>query len=330
MYYPSDAANPEISGSAHITNRVALEGIAKNQVMHAETGNAIKIRFALPSEELKPFVTTYYHTHVAASPSEPVLEDYLHPEWANLRFMDEGWAQSSIVGQPLEPTPSFAVKGPTSLAGRFRIGSGGSWGIGLMPLGWATLFSAPASDYADRMANGEADPVFAAFRPLARELQASNAGFAEELAIIERHMAAMIKKEVNFAKQITAINVALVDPGISTVAALADRTGMNVRTLERLTKRAFGFTPKLLLRRQRFLRSLSQFMLDPSLNWLSTLDYQYHDQAHFVRDFRRFMGMSPSAYAKLEKPFLVAAAQARMEIAGAAVQGLAPPPASEN
>lgn len=298
--------------------------------MHAETGNAIKIRFALPSEELRPFVTTYYHTHVAASPSEPVLEDYLHPEWANLRFMDEGWAQSSIVGQPLETSPAFAVKGPTSLAARFCIGSGSSWGIGLMPLGWHALFAASASDYADRLANGDTDPAFAQFRPLAKELQASRAGFGEELAIIERHMAAMIRKETNFAKHIIAINSALVDPEISTVAALADRTDMNVRSLERLAKRAFGFTPKLLLRRQRFLRSLSQFMLDPSLNWLSTLDYQYHDQAHFVRDFRRFMGMSPSAYAKLEKPFLVAAAQARMEIAGAAVQGLATPAGAKN
>ena len=66
-------------------------------------------------------------------------------------------------------------------------------------------------------------------------------------------------------------------------------------------------------------------MLDPSLKWLNTLDQQYHDQAHFVRDFKRFMGMSPSAYAKLDKPILMAAAQARMAIAGQAVQGLHDP-----
>ncbi|WP_418251669.1 helix-turn-helix domain-containing protein [Erythrobacter litoralis] len=97
---------------------------------------------------------------------------------------------------------------------------------------------------------------------------------------------------------------------------------MNVRSLERLTRRAFGFTPKLLLRRQRFLRSLAQFVLDPSLKWLDALDCQYHDQAHFVRDVKRFMGMNPSEYARLDKPFLAAAARARMEIAGEAVQGL--------
>lgn len=298
--------------------------------MHAETGNAITIRFALPSVELRPFVTTYYYTEVVVSPSEPVLEDYLHPEWANLRFMDEGLAQSAIGDAPLEDSPCFSATGPTSRATRFRLSSGRSWGIGLMPLGWANLVAAPASDYADRVADGAADKAFSAFQPLEKALEASSSDFAKELAIIEDHMAALVLSGSANAEAITRINTALVDPEIASVGELAARVGMNVRSLERLSKRAFGFTPKLLLRRQRFLRSLSQFMLDPSLKWLSTLDYQYHDQAHFVKDFKRFMGMSPSRYAKLDKPFLVAAARARMAIAGEAVQGLARPSASED
>jgi AraC-like DNA-binding protein len=293
--------------------------------MHAETGNAITIRFALPSARVSPFVTTYYCTNVLTSPSEPLLEDYLHPEWANLRFMEAGMSQSAIGDAPLEPAPAFAVTGPTSRATRFRIASGRSWGIGLLPLGWANLFAAPASDYADRFVDGNRDPAFAAFRPLARALAASDGSFAEELALIEAHMEALVPDDCADMDVINGVNAALIDPEIATVADLAERVGMNVRSLERMSKRIFGFTPKLLLRRQRFLRSLARFMLDPSLKWLSALDYQYHDQAHFVRDFKRFMGMSPSAYAKLDKPFLVAAARARMAIAGQAVQGLHDP-----
>jgi len=110
--------------------------------------------------------------------------------------------------------------------------------------------------------------------------------------------------------------------GGAEIAELVERLGMNIRSLERLSRRAFGFPPKLLIRRQRFLRSLARFMLDPSLKWLGALDYHYHDQSHFVRDFRRFMGMVPSAYARLDKPFMIAAARARMAIAGEAMQGL--------
>ena len=258
--------------------------------MHAETGNAISIRFALPSAELAPYVTTYYCTEVVASPSEPVLEDYLHPEWPNLRFMEQaGWAHSAIGDAPLTPTPAFSATGPTSRATQFRISSGRSWGIGLMPLGWAAFVDGHASDFADCVADAMADRAFAAFRPLARELTTaignSQSEFADELEIIERHMASLVPQETATAPAIAAINAALVDPELATVTDLAERVGMNIRSLERLSKRAFGFTPKLLLRRQRFLRSLAQFMLDPSLKWLSTLDYQYHDQAHFVRDF---------------------------------------------
>ncbi|QIQ87676.1 AraC family transcriptional regulator [Erythrobacter sp.] len=295
-------------------------------------GPSITVRFALPREELRPFVTTYYYTEARCSKREPVLEDYLHPEWPNLRFIAANPCESAIGAEDLRPVPAFAATGPTSRPTRFRLGSGRMWGIGLMPLGWAALVEAQAGDYADRFVDGEADPAFAAFHPLARELAGGETGFAEGLALIEAHMDRVLAaREAGRAADhaaIRAVNAALVDPELASVAELAERVGMNVRSLERLARRAFGFTPKLLLRRQRFLRSLAQFMLDPSLKWLEALDCQYHDQAHFVRDFKRFMGMNPSVYARLDKPFLVAAARARMEIAGAAVQGLHRPESS--
>ncbi len=293
--------------------------------MHAETGNAITIRFALPAPELQPFVTTYYRTDVICSPSEPFVQDYLHPEWPNLRFLSPGQGQSAIGEQALRESPSFAVTGPTSRAARFRLRSGRSWGIGLMPLGWAALIGTPACNYADRFVDGLLDQAFAPFHPLAQSLANGTGDFEEELALIESHMGRIAIQTNSSAELITAFNSVLVDPELATVAELAERLDMNVRSLERFSRRIFGFPPKLLMRRQRFLRSLAQFMLDPSLKWLSALDYQYHDQAHFVRDFRLFMGMSPTAYAKLDKPFLVAAARARMEIAGNAVQGLHEP-----
>ncbi|MEO1219843.1 MAG: helix-turn-helix domain-containing protein [Pseudomonadota bacterium] len=293
--------------------------------MHAQSGKSVTIRFALPRANLSRYVTTYYFTEVIAPSADPFVEDRLHPEWANLRFVGKAASQSSIGNEPFTVVPEFAVTGPTSCAPCFRMGSGRSWGIGLLPLGWAALFNARASDYTDRVVDGLKDKVFATFHPLAKALANSTGDFAEELALIETHMEALAFRESNDMQAILRVNSALIDPKIGTVTDLAEEVAMNVRSLERLSKRAFGFSPKLLLRRQRFLRSLSQFMLDPSLKWLNTLDQQYHDQAHFVRDFKRFMGMSPSAYAKLDKPILMAAAQARMAIAGQAVQALHDP-----
>ncbi|WP_086618738.1 helix-turn-helix domain-containing protein [Erythrobacter tepidarius] len=290
--------------------------------MRAVFGKSVNLRFALPSEPLRPFVTTYYYIEAACSPHEPWLEDYLHPEWANLRFLSRTEAHSVIgTGEPL-PCPAFAVTGPTSRAARFRLRSGRIWGIGLMPSGWAALFPAKAGDYADRIVDGMADPAFARLVPLALALARSDGDYAAELALIGQHMDALFAAAQPVDPAIEALTAALIDPDLISVVDLAERLGMNVRSLERLSHRAFGFPPKLLLRRQRFLRSLARFMLDPSLKWIGTLDAHYHDQSHFVRDFRRFMGMSPSAYADLDKPLLVAAARARMAVAGQAVQGL--------
>lgn len=292
--------------------------------MHAMSGHSVQFRFALPAEALRPFVTTYYRTEVVCSPRAPWLEDWLHPEWANLRFLASGQAQSVIgAGEP-QSCPAFTVTGPTSRAMRFRLGSGHSWGIGLLPLGWARLFSRPASDYADRFVDGAADPVFAALAPLGKALAGSGGDHDAELALIEAHMARLLAGAETGPGDpaITALHAALVNPDMLTVSDLADALGMNVRSVERLSCRAFGFPPKLLLRRQRFLRSLARFMLDPSLTWVGAIDCHYHDQPHFVRDFRRFMGMCPSDYARANKPLLAAAARARMAVAGAAVQGL--------
>jgi hypothetical protein len=70
------------------------------------------------------------------------------------------------------------------------------------------------------------------------------------------------------------------------------------------------------------MRSLSQFMLDPSLKWIGAIDDNYHDQAQFVRDCRQFMGMTPTQYAALSKPLIGAVMRERERMAGSAVQTL--------
>ena len=144
--------------------------------MKGDTGNAITVRFALPREELRPYVTTYYLIEAQSALAGPAIEDHLHPEWANLRFLRDYWSQSAIGDEPLRGSPAFAVTGPTSQATRFKITQtpdsrkGGNWGIGLMPLGWAKFFDAPADEYADRFVDGNADPAFEALRELGAQL----------------------------------------------------------------------------------------------------------------------------------------------------------------
>lgn len=295
-------------------------------MMKQLTGDAVTVRFFMPSPQLTPYFTTYYLTEVKV-PQDEVIQDWLHPEWANVRFAQSPNMQAAIGTEPLRAAPRMIATGPTSLAGHFMSGPFRNWGIGILPLGWARFCQGSAADLADRFCDGADCPAFAAFAPLLDALYDGPSDPAAEAARIDAFLLALLDTlpPNEDEARIHAAHTALLDPETGSVAALSDRLGMSSRSLERLSLRAFGFSPKLLLRRQRFLRSLSQFMLDPSLTWIRTLDWQYVDQAHFVRDFKRFMGMSPSRYAALEHPVLRAAARARAAAAGAAVQVLHTP-----
>lgn len=293
--------------------------------MHGGTPlNAVSTRFFRPSLALAPLVSTIYLTEVSL-PGGDSISDMLHPEWANLRITTDGAIESAPAGSPVAATPRLMATGPTCRATQFRTAGMRTWGIGLLPLGWAQFARVPADIYAERVVAAGDDPAFAHLVALDQTLAAIGTDPAREAAAIDAHFAAMLGSPTPDAARILAVHSALVDSAVDSVAALSERAGIAPRTLERVTLRAFGFAPKLLLRRQRFLRSLAQFMLDPSLTWLATLDWQYHDQAHFVRDFHRFMGMSPSAYAALPKPVLGAAVRARAEAMGQAVQALHQP-----
>ena len=168
--------------------------------------------------------------------------------------------------------------------------------------------------------DGSTHPCFAVFAGILGEITGCDGSVDDKAALIDAHLMRHADRPVPREADIVACQTALRDPQMSEVSALQDVLGMPVKSLERLCRRFFGFTPKVLLRRQRFLRSLAQYMLDPSLGWVGALDSQYHDQAQFVREFRAFMGLAPGEYARLPHPILEPIMRQRM-----ADQGVAEP-----
>lgn len=288
-------------------------------------GPPIVTRFFTPASALAPYISTYYLTEVHIGEGER-LSDWLHPEWANLRFFSGGSPMAAVGESEPEPVHRFALAGPTSHAVHFSTGAMRVWGIGLLPLGWAKFIPEQADQYADRFVDGAHDPAGAPFSSLSEILCTSvPAKPAEQAAQIDAHLLSLLARAQPDNAPLLAAHAALADPDMASVSDLANRIGMSGRSVERLSRRAFGFPPKLLLRRQRFLRTLAQVMLDPAQRWVSSLDQQYHDQAHFARDFQRFMGMSARQYMALPHPFLGAAVHGRMAATGTAMQALQRP-----
>jgi len=112
------------------------------------------------------------------------------------------------------------------------------------------------------------------------------------------------------------------------VPQFAAAAGVSSRTLHRLCLRLFGFAPKRLLRRQRFLDTLGQVRTAVGDPLREALDAAYFDQAHFYRDFRDFMGMSPRAYFTASRA-LMARAAAAQAAAGVTLSFKLPPASSK-
>lgn len=278
--------------------------------------------FFRPPPELQRYFTTFYHVKFTATKSGGAF-DYLHPEWANLRFIDGCKPHATnFRGESVSDT-NFYVTGPSCHAVRFEFDDSiRMWGVGILPLGWAKFVALEARDWADALVDGNREAAFSQFAPLAEQIYSGPPDLEAELDQITRFFLDRNDPPVPDEDRIHAIHAALVDPEVDSVAGLVQRAGVSQRTVERICQRAFGFPPKMLLRRQRFLRSLAKYVLDPSLKWIGALDSQYHDQAQFVRDFKQFMGMPPRQYAAFDKPILKAVMRERAQFAGKAVQGL--------
>jgi AraC-like DNA-binding protein len=278
---------------------------------------SISVRFFRLSEALRPYFTALYHFDIDCRDGA-VVEDYLHPEWAAMRFTHGAVPKACFgPGEPAAQWP-FVVSGPNSKSIHFGVATSRIWGLGLMPAGWAKFVDGRARDFTDRTVDGTAGDAFRVFAPI-HEMTRDLAVPPEETGrAINAYLLEHLGRPSPHEAQILACHEAIRDPEVANVADLAGRLGLTARSLERLCGRYFGFPPKLLLRRQRFLRSLAQFMLDPGRNWSEALDDQYYDQAQFVRDFRSFMGMAPSEYADMPHPIMEKIIAHRMADQGAA------------
>lgn len=296
---------------------------ADNAASVSSSRHTVRSRFYGPSSRFDGCFTTFYHMTLEVE-HDGVVEDWLQPEWANIRFFS-GKRPTSHIGTTQVSGARFNATGPSSRPCRFELGSSKMWGIGFLPLGWARFVGEDASKLANIVCDGAAHPVFSRFDFLSDVLCDPEATIEEQLGAIEQGMAQVMRPNRDEAK-LVRIHEALVSGEHIVVSDLADACAMSIRTLERMCHRYFGFTPKLLMRRQRFMRSLSTFMLHASrggsARWTEAMDGEYHDQAQFTREFSEFMTMTPSAYAAQEHPILASFMEARARVWGSAAQTL--------
>ena len=287
-------------------------------------GHRLKAEFREPPAQFEGCFSSFYNLTIDIDEPGGQLIDYLQPEWANIRFFCGSTPDAAIGATRIQGAP-FVATGPSVLPCRFVLGQVRMWGVGFLPLGWARFFDADASSCANIVLDGAAHPVFTRFSELTQTLCNPGMGVEEQYDALVDTMERLMRPARD-EPRILRVHAALVDGDFASVHDLADACAMSIRTLERVCGRYFGFSPKLLMRRQRFMRSLATFMLHRGSRWTEAMDAHYHDQAQFTREFHEFMTMNPSEYAALDRPVLNSFMEARARAMGSAAQTLDSPP----
>lgn len=183
--------------------------------------------------------------------------------------------------------------GPTYGAYRFETrGPLLVFGIGLLPAGWAALVRQDASLHVDRVLDAEA--VFGSIVSQTHEALAGLEKLSDMVEVADRFMrtimACVPEPPLWFTRLTDSWLESVPSPEVD---LLVDTLGMSGRQVERLANRIYGAPPKLLGRKYRALKAASE-LAKGGVSWSEVAGDAFSDQSHFIREFRRFVGLTPT------------------------------------
>jgi AraC-like DNA-binding protein len=102
--------------------------------------------------------------------------------------------------------------------------------------------------------------------------------------------------ELNHRAVRYALDYFMREPGSVAIGAVAHRVGFSPRHFIELFNDQVGMTPKVFCRVRRFQRAIYQIHRR-GMTWADlAVVCGYYDQAHLIRDFKEFCGMTPGDY----------------------------------
>lgn len=279
------------------------------------------VRFARPAPALADCLAGYHSYDVRLPPGE-TREEIFFPAWANIRFQLTGRSWAMRYGaRRIDPIPTPSLFGPTGCAGFAEFSGGRLFGVGVTPVGWARLIGGDASRFTDAIL-----PLKTVLGPdaamLDQRITAARDNFEAMVEILETYLLARLARSRPASPALARIMDLLNSPGIESVEQAAERLAMPVWQFTRLCRRNFGFPPKRLMRRARFLRTLMALRDSPSPPWTDRIEQSYHDQSHFIRDCHDFLGMAPGRFLARAQPVASTSFAERTRVLGAPAQAL--------
>lgn len=254
----------------------------------------------------------------------PVLErgrfrhERYHPSPDLERYVEHYWAvEWDLRGEAPEraetlPHPSvhmiFERHGRSRIRGAARKkfsklleGKGGVFAVKFTPGGFYPFVGVPVSGFSEKIVTlrdvfgRRGDELDRAV--LAEDTDVSRINLVESFLL--GHLRKVHKADENVLTVTEIVYEVAKDRGILKVQDLVDRYGLNKRMLQRLFARYVGVSPKWVIQRYRLNEAAEELATGESISQSElALNLGYSDQAHFIRDFKSIVGVSPAAYAR--------------------------------
>jgi AraC-like DNA-binding protein len=221
------------------------------------------------------------------------VNDHTRADFAQIRFMLSGKGDYVFTDGRRATAPAAGMLGPTTSATRFEVdGPMLVIGVSVLPLGWIALNAGDASSGADNVFD-LAERFGEDWRDLRAQLAA--AGDPQKAAdLLWPFLRARIRPITDTERSfVLATDAWLADERSPRVEALQDATGLSARQVARLCNRYYGAPPKYLARKYRALRC-ALVLAHHEVEWADLYENTFYDQSHFIREFKHFLGLTPS------------------------------------
>ncbi len=281
-----------------------------------ETGHgaAFKAENCAPSDHLSPWIESFHSYHIRLDPGVGHQEIFL-PALASIRLQTYGNGFEMRIGKgPAVRVPRMALFGPSAHSAKAEVSTGQLIGVYLRPKGWAALIGKAADRFADTIA--DLSDIWSSDADRLLTTVAREDDFKAQVAAFEEVLADRLGEKAPALADVAAIENVLADPEVITVEQALQRLDMPDWKFARVSRRHFGFTPKLMMRRARFMRTILKIRGQGGMPWAQLVDEAYVDQSHFIRDCRDFLDMTPVQFANRFQPMAKAAFDAREKALG--------------
>lgn len=258
--------------------------------------------------DLAPWIARLFVT-VVDQPADRTLVDGIFSDTTFIRALVRGdWTAETPAG-PFRRSAGAVLFGPHSRRMPIRVtGPFATFGMALQPGAHAALGTAWGEPEIDSLA----DMHFSIDWP------ATLADFDERspeywLQWVEARMRVLVDRvSAPLPDRLAAEfdRAAFADPA-APISAFAERAGVSMRSVARMTRRCFALTPKQVMRRARVLDMASQLIGFADRAEADEHALRFYDQSHLIREFRSLMGMTPRELVSAPHPVLALGLESR-------------------